>query len=131
MVFLNNMLMSSSHMAFNKTPDWIYDQCCPLHAKITSSCFTFGPIIINPIILVLVLKITWWEVLVVNVVKYSFSWIPFPGSLICKNLNVNSNLICEFKFAKLDVLKSQTRLRFYMQIWQENLFDCAWWEPWT
>ena len=35
--------------------------------------------------------------------KYSFSWISFPRSLICKNLNVNSSLVCQFKFAKLDM----------------------------
>ena len=52
------MLMTLSHMVFNIPLDWIYDQCYPLHAKTTSFCFTFVLIIVNPIILVLVLKIT-------------------------------------------------------------------------
>ena len=30
--------------------DLIYDQCYPLHAKTTSSCFTFVLVIVNPII---------------------------------------------------------------------------------
>ena len=139
MVFLNNMLMTLSHMVFNIPLDLIYDQCYPLHTKATSFCFTFVLVIVNPIILLLVLKITWWEVLVVNVLlkllgisqamnyfkiwflfyitqfvrnvgliltillKYSFSWILFPRSLIFKNVNVNSNLVRKFKFAKLDM----------------------------
>ena len=36
MVFLNNMLMTSSHMVFNIPLDLIYEQCYPLHAKTTS-----------------------------------------------------------------------------------------------
>ena len=35
--------------------------------------------------------------------KYSFSWVPFPRSLIFKNLNMCSSLVREFKFAKLDM----------------------------
>ena len=35
--------------------------------------------------------------------KYSFSWISFPRSLTSINLNVKSNLVREFKFAKLDI----------------------------
>ena len=139
MTFLNNMLMTLSRMVFNISLDLIYDQCYPMHAETTSFCFTFVLVIVNPIILLLVLKITWWEVLVVNVLlkllgisqamnyfkiwflfyitqfvrnvgliltillKYSLSWIPFPRSVICKNLNVNSNLVLEFRFPKLDM----------------------------
>ena len=140
MVFLNNMLMILSHMVFNIPFDLIHDQCYPLHAKPTIFCFTFVLVIVNPIILFSVLKITWWELLVVNVLlkllgisqamnyfkvwlcfsyhwicekcrliltillSYNFSWILLPRSLIYKNLNVTSNLVREFKFAKLDML---------------------------
>ena len=126
MVFLNNMLMTSSYMVFNIPLDLIYDQCYSLHAKTTSFCFTFVLVIVNPIIWFLVLKITWWEALVVNVLmkllgisrfrcifhitqfagnvglmltillKHSFSWISFPRGLIWKNFNVKSNLVCLF-----------------------------------
>ena len=50
--------MTPSHMVFNITLDWIYDQCYPLHVKTTSFCFAFVLIIVNPLILVLVLQIT-------------------------------------------------------------------------
>ena len=36
----------------------VYDQCYPFHAKTASFCFMFVLVIVNPIILVLVLKIT-------------------------------------------------------------------------
>ena len=58
MTFLNNMLMTLSRMVFNISLDLIYDQCYPMHAETTSFCFTFVLVIVNPIILLLVLKIT-------------------------------------------------------------------------
>ena len=142
MIFLSNMLMTSWYMLFDIPLDLIYEQWYPLHVKTTSFCFTFVLAIVNPLILFLVLKITWWELLNVNVLvkllgiyqamnyfkvslrfphhsiclkcrfdthksiellKYSFSWIRFPRSLICKNFKVNSNLVLEFKFATLDM----------------------------
>ena len=42
----------------NMSIDLVYDQCYSLHAKTASFCFTFVLVIVNPIILVLVLKIT-------------------------------------------------------------------------
>ena len=57
MVFPKNMLMTLSHMVFNISLDFIYGQCYPLHGKTRSFCFTFVLIIVNPIILVLVLKL--------------------------------------------------------------------------
>ena len=50
MRFLNNILMTTSYIVSNIALDWIYNQRYPLHAKITSFCFTFLPIIGNPII---------------------------------------------------------------------------------
>ena len=41
MVFLNNILMTLSHIVFNIPLDLIYDQCYPLNPKTTSFCFTF------------------------------------------------------------------------------------------
>ena len=135
MVFLNNMPMTWSHIAFNIHLDLIYNQCYPLNAKTKSFCFTFAVVIANSISFDysrfltswnIVLKINWCEVLVANalwncsvipkpwipsrvdyvllitqfarnvdliltiLLKYSCSWIAFPRSLICKNLNVNS-----------------------------------------
>ena len=103
MVFLNNMLMALSHMVFDIPHDWIYDQCYPLHAKTTSVCFTFVLIIVNPIILVLVLKITWWEVLIVNIplkllgisqaMNYFKVWLRFPYHLICEKFRFDTHNI--------------------------------------
>ena len=92
-------------------------------------CFTFALVIFNLIFLILVLNVTWSEILVVRFfwnylaiikpwiiprfgyvlhitqfvrnisliltisVKYSFSWVLFPKSWICKNVNVISNLV--------------------------------------
>ena len=124
MVFLNNMMMALSHMVFDIPLDWIYDQCDPLHAKTTSVCFTFLLIIVNPIILVLVLKITWWEVLTVNIplkllgisqaMNYFKVWLRFPYHSICEKCRFDThniikvyfflkNLVCEFKFPKLEM----------------------------
>ena len=58
MVFLNNMLMTSSHMVFNIPLDLIFDPFYRLRVKTTSFCFKFVLVIVNPTILVLVLKIT-------------------------------------------------------------------------
>ena len=49
MVFLNNMPMTWSHIAFNIHLDLIYDQCYPLNAKTKSFCFTFAVVIANSI----------------------------------------------------------------------------------
>ena len=140
MVFLNNILITSPDIVFNIPLDFTYDKFYHLHPKATSFCFTFVlVIVVNPIILVLVIKITWCKLLVVNALlkllgssqvgitlrfgyvfhitqyaryvgliltislKYSFCWISFPMSLICKNLNANSNLALKFKFPKLDI----------------------------
>ena len=35
--------------------------------------------------------------------KYCFSEIPFARTLICKSWNMNTNLVGEFKLAKLDI----------------------------
>ena len=56
-LLLKNILMTSSHIVFTMPLDLINDQCYHLHAKTTSFCFTFVLVIVNPIILVLVLKI--------------------------------------------------------------------------
>ena len=61
------MLMTLSHIAFNISLDLIYGKCYPLHAKTTSFHFTCVLVIVNPIIVVLVLKNTLYEVRVVNV----------------------------------------------------------------
>ena len=94
MVFLNNMLMTLSHIAFNISLDLIYDQCYPLHAKATSFRFTFVLVIVNPITVVLVLTIALYEVLVVNVLlkllgnsqimNYFKVWLCFPCHSICE-----------------------------------------------
>ena len=78
--------------------DLTYDQCYHLHAKTTSFYFTFALIIVNPIILVLVLKITWCNVLVVKVLlkllgsfqamHYFKVWLCFSYHSICE--------ICKF-----------------------------------
>ena len=47
--------MTLSHVVFNTLLDLIYDQC---YGKTTSFCFTFVLVNVNPIILLLVLKIT-------------------------------------------------------------------------
>ena len=98
--------MKSSHIAFNITLDLIYDQCYPLHAKTTSFCFTFVLVIFNPIILVLVLKITLCEALVVNVLlkllgnslamNYFKVWLRFLYHSICEKLEFDTrNIIKE------------------------------------
>ena len=92
MVFLNNMLMILSHITFNISLDLIYDQCYPLHAKTTSFRFIFVLVIVNPIFVVLVLKITLYEIIVVNVLlkllgnfqvmNYFKVWLCFPNHSI-------------------------------------------------
>ena len=66
-----------------------------------------------------------WLILTI-LLKYIFSWIPFPMSLICKNLKVNLNLVRELKFAKLDILlkikpDKSNQIRFHMRIWQVEI----------
>ena len=160
MVFLNNMLMTSSHMVFNIPLDLIYDQCYPLHVKTTSFCFMFVLVIVNPIILALVLKITWCQLLLVNVllkllddsqaINYFKVWLRFPYHSICEKSRSDThnivkvlfflkNLICELKFAKLEAFsKIKPGSDFIckydkLKLWHsyQNLFDCAWCEPLT
>ena len=48
--------MTLSDFVFNIPLDLTYDQYYHLHAKTTGFCFTFVLVIVNPMILVLVLK---------------------------------------------------------------------------
>ena len=94
MVFLNNMLMTLSPIAFNISLDLIYDQCYPLHVKTTCFRFTFVLVTVNPIIVVLVLKFTLYKLLAVKVLlkllgnfqvmNYFKFWLCFPYHSIYK-----------------------------------------------
>ena len=43
------------------------------------------------------------DLILTILLKYCFSEIPFARNLICKSWNVNTNLVGEFKFAKLNI----------------------------
>ena len=43
------------------------------------------------------------DLILTILLKYWFSEIPFGRNLICKSWNVNTNLVGELEFAKLDI----------------------------
>ena len=87
--------------------------------KTTSFCFTFVLVIVNSMIWLLVLKITWWEVLVVNVLMKLLGISRFRCVFHITQVarNVGLMLTISFKHNFSEVILDDTRKNSCVMLW--------------